>query len=404
MRAVFAIQISVILHLCLAGCSGLGLISIETERNRYNDAISITSAEQTLGNLVRAKFRENPAFFDVIEVDQSKTAQANLQGGSSNIGALLPLGLLQSTLLISDVPLVKYQPPNSAGYIQQISSPIKLANLARFVNSNSNLSATILLTINRLSPEYSDYYLALYLLSSLDYYGAISFEPVTEDVIRVSLNRSGTLSRSGAQLTDDKSTTCFDFKSSSMAVNTLWSRLTRLFKQNGNAILLRSPNVVAPATIVLTRTALGALREAEEHTITILDRDNADRIRSENAASTCFNSEYYYNDIRREYFMSIYDMWQLQFSLMSQAGEVSALARDNMRALGSRTSVILIETSASKPADAYVSYFRRGVWYSIRDTDNISKKNFSLLGNIIISQSQAPVASTTPTVINVGPR
>ena len=92
----------------LIGCSGVGQLSIQEERNQYNDVIHDTGVEQLLTNIVRAHKYESPSFFDVSEVDQTKTLQANLQGGSSNIGAVLPLGALSSTLTATDSPIIKY--------------------------------------------------------------------------------------------------------------------------------------------------------------------------------------------------------------------------------------------------------------------------------------------------------
>ena len=388
----------------LAECTRIGALSIQDERNSYNDVIHDTGTEQLLLNIVRAHYFETPSFFDVIEVDQTKTLQGNLQGGSSNIGNVAILGALSSTLTATDSPIIKYQPPSSSGFVQQVVQPIGLANISRLINSNVNIAPLLRLSIDRLSPAYIDYFWALDTIDALDELGAIRVDAIDETTIRIALFPYGVLTSSLSAPVHYKPLDCLDLNGSRQALQRLWANLVGIMgapAQNYISLKLAS-NIKQRARIIATRSALGALRMAEvgdAQDVSFVSRPEADAIREENRNSQCFSEEYYYIGDDKG---SIEAKWRRQYELLTQSSWPSLNASKDLRALGHSRALIIVEQSAVRPPDAYVSVLRKGVWYSIADGDTISKKNFSLLGNLLIIQAQPSASPPTPTVISAG--
>ena len=399
----------------LTSCTGVGQLSIQQERNQYNDVIHDTGTEQLLVNIVRAHNYESPSFFDVSEVDQTKTLQGNLQGGSSNIGAVVPLGALSSTLTATDSPIIKYMPPTSAAYIQQVIQPIDLASFAHFKNSNVPIEPYLRFAFDRLTPAYADFFRASAIISALDSFGAIRIDATSNDLIMIVLTPDGLIPSDAP---------CLNYRPANTVVADLWRQLTQIFNQPDSArvITLRTPSSKSRAgQVALARSALGALRMAERDEgpdVLFTDRSHAQEIRAENgidedeneagdkdgyakngSRTDClkgYDIEFYYLPERDS---SPRKKWTEHFNLLKPSVLSLDTRRQLFRSLGHKRALIVIEDSETRPSDAYVSVARNGHWYSISNRDRVSKKNFALLGNLLLIQARPPSSGPTPTVI-----
>ncbi len=395
----------------LSACSGIGQQSLRSERNEYNDILKDTTTEQLLQNIVRAHDIETPSFFDVIELDQTKSVSGGLQASSANIGAPLRLYSLGTTATLTDSPILKYQPPSSQGYIAQVLNPIPLSSIANFYNSNANLTPLLVFSTNRLTPDFIDYDPAIDLIDFLDAFGAINFEAMAGDQLLLLRQSSGILTPKAAHMADprDNSLDCFPSRESPNAVVAdFWSKLSRVFGQPGAPeIKLHSPGakttggkvLLTGGTVVLTRSALGSLRVAETHDVGFLNKEEAEQIIARNQKSRCFNHEFYYQDDKFSG-RTIEQEWCERFRLAS-AG-ISEEVKAEERTLGHNRLLIIVQKTPDRPSDAYVSIRRGDLWYSISNDDKVSKMNFALLGNILIVQAQAPQQPPTATVIAAG--
>jgi hypothetical protein len=400
------------LALILSGCTGVGRLAIQDERNLYNDVIHDSTTEQLLRNIVRAHFYETPSFFDVIEVDQTKTLQASLQGGSANIGATPVLGSLTPTLTAVDSPIIKYQPPSSSGYIQQVVQPIGLADIARLINSDVNISPLLDFSIDRLTPEYMDSFWAIDIIYALDAFGAIRIDTIEETAFKITLLPYGLLTP------DDPSLKCLDGNHAQKIVARLWTNLIHMFGAPARMTLTlkianpkqasAKPSGLKADGMVVTRSALGALRVAEaaedhdlstQSDIVFVDHEQADAIRAANGRSGCHTDQLYYLG---DGSISIPQEWESQFELLRDSTWPNSRTSREIRTLGHRRAYIIVERSPVRPVDAYVAVWRKGEWFSISDQDQISKKNFALLGNLLIIQAAPPASPATQTVIAAG--
>jgi hypothetical protein len=399
MRQLIYSSIMIAGALALTACSGIGQASVRNERNEYNDVIGETSTEQLLQNIVRAKNYENPSFFDVIEIDQTKSIQASLQTGSANIGAPLRLYSFTPSATVTDSPILKYQPPSSAGYIAQVLNPIPLSSIAKFNNSNANLTPLLVFSTNRLTPNYLDYDRAVDLIDFLDTYGAINLEARPDSQLSMVQKPGGVLTPKAAHMSGENWLDCFPKGSPNFVVADLWSKLSSIYRQPGSrAILLRTPDIKGNGTVVLTRSALGSLRLAEAHDIGFFSKQDAEKIVARNKRSNCFNEEFYYVDDEISG-RKIEQEWLSRFKLALGGKLDEENIIDEERALGHNRVLIMVEETTEAPVGAYISIHRGDLWYSISDDDVVSKMNFALLGNLLIVQAQAPQQPPTQTVI-----
>ncbi|GJE19313.1 hypothetical protein AIGOOFII_4056 [Methylobacterium marchantiae] len=380
------------------GCTGIGVVGIVAERQEYNEAVNYTSAQQTLINLVRVYNRENPTFLSVADITSNKSISASLNGGSSNLGALLPIGALTSMVSVNEQPVVKYSTTTGFELIRQISTPISINSIFQLSSSNAPMLPLLILTLNRFTPEFGDYFRAITMLNSLDTLGAITIQQVGLDVVSVRYNPSGMVSRPVAGNAEDALILCYRAESYATLARHLWSQLTAIFKQgNSKEILLITSPTKSRETYILPRSAQGALSvSGNDHDIAFLPSEEIDRVINENRhQGSCLQDFYFLG--RDE--LSAPDAWQIYYKSILSTASASMIQYD-FRRVASQRALILVQTSSAPLSNAFVSYERRGVWYSIRDDDVISKRNFSLLSTITIIQA-LPAAPPTPTVTSI---
>ncbi len=158
----------------LSGCQLLGPESISYGRLNYNNVIQETAKEQVFENIVRVHKREPTLFVDVTEVDASVTAQASAGGSIAGIGGKAPATEgVTAGLTYSESPVVRYFPLLGQPLVQQVSSPITADSLAYLFDSNWAVPAVMQLSVDRMTPRFSDYGAALNAIIALDNYDAL---------------------------------------------------------------------------------------------------------------------------------------------------------------------------------------------------------------------------------------
>jgi hypothetical protein len=169
-----------VISVTVCSCTTVGPLSIETGRTTYNEVIQQTAEQQTLLNIVRVSNHESPLFMDVSEVDAATTLVGGVSGGESGIGALAnpksttaPVGAVTGTVSYSEAPTVRYLPLSGQPLIQQISTPIRVDSLVNAFNSDWPLATILSFGVDRITPNYLDYYPAVNALVELDDYGAL---------------------------------------------------------------------------------------------------------------------------------------------------------------------------------------------------------------------------------------
>jgi hypothetical protein len=67
-----------------------------------------------------------------------------------------------------------------------------------------------------------------------------------------------------------------------------------------------------------------------------------------------------------------------------------------------RRYMLIIQSDAPPPADAYVTYFEHGLWYYIDRDDTISQKNFNLISLFMTVMAIPPTNPPLSTSISIG--
>uniref|UniRef100_UPI001955288A hypothetical protein n=1 Tax=Methylobacterium sp. B34 TaxID=95563 RepID=UPI001955288A len=171
-----------------------------------------------------------------------------------------------------------------------------------------------------------------------------------------------------------------------------------IYKQTSrNEILLFAGLTKRRETYIVTRSALGALSvSGNDHDIAFLPEIEVNRIIFENKQQDNCLQDFYFMG-RGD--LSVPELWSSYYRLLA-VNEPSAQMQFEFRRLARQRALILIQTTTHPVSGAFASYERNGVWYSIRDDDRISKRNFSLLNTLLTIQA-VPAAQPTPTVTSI---
>jgi len=411
------------LQLILAGCVTVGGTAMRMNRTDYNEAVNDTNVEQLLLNIVRVHDSEIPTFMDMVELDEANSVGAGISGGPSNIGAKAgtigdslfgTIGAVTGSASVSDQPIAKYVPLSGYPLIQQISSPISLGAIAKFTNSSWPDSTLLYYSFERLTPAYLDFYRALDTILALDSYGSITLESSADYELTIAFDPQGNLRTPGGNWRktldgSGKRLPCIPPWPSTVAVHELWSKLKSIYGGgSGNTIVLTSAKIKGKSNVVVPRSGLGALKEAETDHMLFTDGNTAEAIRQANDADECSLGEFYYAPDSSvpigDYGPEVDALWKQHFDAVYLHNDSSQTSREFFRSLGQRRVYIIVEQSDQRPADAYASVYKDGRWYSIAASDRISKQNFALLSEILTIQA-APVSnsSTIPTSIAITP-
>jgi hypothetical protein len=178
----------------LIGCQSVGPLAIDAGRDRYNNIIQSTSKEQTLSNIVRVLNHEPTSFMDVSEVDATTTFSANTSGGLSGIGAIAGIhsasagtiagevGNVSGGVSYSEAPVIRYTPLLGQSLVAQLVTPISVDALEYLTESNWPPSPVFDLASSYLTPDLSEFYPALNILSELYDQGSLSFVAAPSDL------------------------------------------------------------------------------------------------------------------------------------------------------------------------------------------------------------------------------
>lgn len=406
------------LQVALAGCVSVGGTAMRMNRTDFNEAVHDTNVEQLLLNIVRVHDAEIPTFMDMVELDETNSVAAGISGGASNIGAkrgtsgnslFATIGAITGTASVADQPIAKYIPLSGYPLIQQISSPISLGSIAKFTNSSWPDSTLLYYSFQRMTPAYLDFYRALDTILALDSYGSITLESAADNELTITFDPEGNLRTPGGnwrKALDARrhGLPCVPQESSGVVLRALWAKLKGIYGGgSGNKIILSTVPTKGHSFVVVPRSALGALKEAETDHIFFTDPETAAATRAANTENECSFGEFYFvpesSVPLANYASAVNTLWTQYFEAVYSHNDASQRSREVFRYLGTRRSYIIVEQSDQRPSDAYASVYKDGHWYSISASDTISKQNFALLNEILTIQA-APV-STSPTQTSI---
>ena len=177
-RTAELVLVAVTLSL-VSGCQYVGPIAIDQGRDRYNGVIQATSKEQTFSNIIRVRNHEPTSFMDVSEVDATTTLSGNVSGAISNIGAVAgtkstsagtisgQVGAVSGGAVYTEQPLIRYTPLLGQALVAQMVTPVSADALADLFDSGWNVTPLLDLGTAYLTPDITEFYPVLNILSEL---------------------------------------------------------------------------------------------------------------------------------------------------------------------------------------------------------------------------------------------
>ena len=140
--------------LLLAGCQSLGPAAVVAGRPAYNDVIARTSAEQTLGLIVRVRYGDPIGLLEVSNVTANlkfsahATGQFGIGAKSNYDGNLVPLS---AALGYEDSPTISYQPIAGQAFLTEWLQPISLDTAILSARVAGNDAGVFALIVDRLN-------------------------------------------------------------------------------------------------------------------------------------------------------------------------------------------------------------------------------------------------------------
>lgn len=133
------------------GCAIVGPSTIERGRLYYNEAVQVTSDQELLLNIVRLRYRDNPAFLQVSNI----TTQYNLGGGGRASTSIVPSSAesfgLSGDISYFERPTISYRPIVGEAYIKQMLEPIDEEKLTLLYNAGWPIDTLFSLTVQSIN-------------------------------------------------------------------------------------------------------------------------------------------------------------------------------------------------------------------------------------------------------------
>jgi len=177
----------------LSSCAQLGPGLVQAGRNDYNKVLAQTDDEETLLNLVRMRYADNPV---ILQVSSVSTSFSWNQGASAeglrfpSTGAADNFGV-RGSLEYSERPTITYTPLGGADFVRNVLTPMELDSLLLLSRSGWSIERLLLVMTNRMNgqsnareasgptpftaPDYIEFREAARLLRDLQNKGYITF-------------------------------------------------------------------------------------------------------------------------------------------------------------------------------------------------------------------------------------
>jgi len=150
-----------VLILCLVaaqGCATLGAQTLPDVQAAYNDSLAVTQDTQFLLNIVRARYRDTPAFLDVasLTTQQTMLSTAGLSVSVPLSPTAVPPGVgvtpgatLGGTMSVT--PTTTFAPVRGDDFVKRLVTPVSLQTVAMVASSGWSIARVLQLTVDRLN-------------------------------------------------------------------------------------------------------------------------------------------------------------------------------------------------------------------------------------------------------------
>ena len=348
-----------ILCITMSACSRFGHKVLPLDNFNYNEAIASSSNEQMLLNLVRLRYREVPVFLAVGSVITQYFYTGSLRAGAlfgkPVDGATDKIFDVNARMLYAERPTITYSPLTGQEFSQQLLTPIPHGLLFSLTQSGWPPEQILMMCLERLNHLENLPFSTVPSKEHLE--KLLKFNRVVQLLIELS-NRHSAETQSDNTKTPSTRFLVFKQVYDSDTIN-----LVKELK----SILGLDPD---QSTFRITKKLIG--RSPDEITI---------RVRSILALMGFLSGGVEIPAAHVE----------------EKSAEETTLPMDaEFRSL---LFPLRIYSSAERPADAFVAVRHHDYWFYIKNSDHLSKQDFSLLTYLF--QMQSPKAQTQGPMITV---
>ncbi|MDR2812719.1 MAG: hypothetical protein LBB05_02975 [Puniceicoccales bacterium] len=344
----------------MGGCKSIGPESVKEVHQKYNDAIAKTNDEQTLFNIVRLKYLENPCFMDITGIAESRKFTTRVGPSGSRFGLVnnsgnYELGLVAYSEIFQN-PTVTYSPLKGEDFTKRMLSPLPVAVVLGLIQAGWNVKRVFNLCvecINHLDnastasgptpvqePEYESFSEAIDLMDAL----------YSQKRLVIGLNPDGpkdlVLRFVGSDSQSQQLKSILGLDPNSFE-----------FRFNSNFLDTRSTNLT-----VRTRSVMEVFFYLS-HAVNVPQKD-------------------------------------IDAGLVTITKGCNGKIFDWTQCLSGKWITINCTESRERPKDAFVSIFYRGKWFYIADNDLNSKSTFMFLNYLFNLQSGNSMASVPTLTIS----
>jgi hypothetical protein len=371
---IFAARAIVILSglFVLGACQWIGPRAVKVGMPAYNLAISETGHQLLLLNLVRMRYSETPYFMEISNIFASPGFTAGAKAGGTLVSGGSDLGSLGAEMTYSEIPTIVYTPLAGEKFARRLLQPIESENISLLYQGGWNLERILRLCVQRINnvwnaesatgptptrrpPEYGKFQRVAKTLHWLE----------TNHLLEVLSRIPGAEREEGKPASNDKQTMALEF-------------------------------VVHPSAKQKTEV---------QQLFTDLELDPK-------AESYFFTQKRYLKEGRTLMIVTrplIATMFYLSkgISIPQQdlaRGAVHITLDDDGQPFDWRlvtADLFAVESSSSKPDDAYVAVRYRNSWFYIRDSDVISKDTFALFEMLLALRAGEVPESRTPLTLPI---
>jgi hypothetical protein len=339
---------------CLFGCRGIGPNVLNNDRFHYNQAMSYSSNQELLLNMVRLRYDENPMLLKVGNISGSTSlSRKGVLAGTLNLpnpGRGNGAASSGAEVVYNDNPIISYTPLDDQAFTSSFLSKLDLYDVSLLLQSSWSIPRILRVGFQQVGTAYNAPSSARGTSSHLPEYQ--NFIDMTYVLRRMQLANAitGFYAKKGPI---EELTLVIDRKFSLTAKEKAVLKKASVEIYHNKIILTNYP---APHKVyVVTRSMLGVLNYLSKGLLVPPE------------------------DVKR--------------GVLVQTTYENGTVFDWQRVL---QGMMKIHHSSTFPSDAIVSISYRGRWYFIKDSDNDSKQTLNLLYCLTGLIQRAPVDSAAP--------
>ncbi len=163
MRKKYLVRLCVIMALATCGCGVVGPNAVKYDGVKYNEAMRHSADQQLLLNIIRMRYRDNPAYLQIVSLSTSYTlsaearAEAQLWEKPPLLGGARQLTFIKPRLegTYEESPTITYEPLSGERFVRKIMTPISTGTLLLLYQSGWSIEHLLRCVVYQMNNLYN---------------------------------------------------------------------------------------------------------------------------------------------------------------------------------------------------------------------------------------------------------